>query len=181
VLILRNRFGSCAKFLFSDIFHKTNILNIYKKCGAHIRFHSTTNLITVPSYNISDSFDNQVLAIMSDLRKSRMKIDSILEQDLKEGIEHFENFHTKQALSCFTRIISLISGDDADDLCTKERRLIGLAFTNKAKILRVGTEKDESLALAHLEQALKISPNLKEAEDLLSSLLAERAVPKLIK
>ena len=109
-------------------------------------------------------FEPDSTLIFQDLVSSRMKVDSLLNSNLQEGIQFFEKHAVYEAMICFHKIIDFEMHDHVNNLSINERKLVALALTYVADIERIGTEADEDKALKYLEEALELSPNLEKAE-----------------
>ena len=121
-------------------------------------------------------FNLEEMKIVETFEKSRIQRDNLIKNTIKEGLNRLESHDIDDAGTYFDKVIAMLS---ADGLTVQERNLLAQAHTYKAKTLRIGSEASEDSALVHLELALAILPDFKEAISIKDSILIDRTPPEM--
>jgi len=111
--------------------------------------------------------------VFSRFQNTRANFNNLLRKYLERGIMSLEQKDYTSSLDDFDCLIDLVDGELIEDLSELQKGMIASAHLHKAKILRIGDMNEAKLAFYHLEQALSILPDMKEAAELKEALVSD--------
>jgi hypothetical protein len=117
---------------------------------------------------------HEEMQVVNEFQKYRNQVDDLLRDNIQKGRDLLESYKFDKAGIYFDKVIATLP---IDGLTMQEKNLLAQAHTYKAKTLRIGSEASEDTALMHLELALAISPDFKEAISERDSILVDRTLP----
>lgn len=170
---MQSRFSKSTRLIqsllqesFQPIRHHVNKQNVRLKSSTAINFN-------FPAIEISPSLRSGFIYNTSNLAIEK------LENHVQEGLNHFENYKTREAMSSLNKSLDILYCKKTKELSPKEKNLFSQALTCKAKIVRIGSFEDQIIAEKLLDKALEISPGFTEAENLKESMRADRGLPSM--
>jgi len=105
-----------------------------------------------------------------------LKFDHTIKSYLQSAKNSYQLKEYSKAAEFYDKIIKLFEDKKIKDITHPQRFLLAKSLTYKASIIRVGTQEDENLALAHLEKALDLCPGLKISKGIRDSILSDRCI-----
>ncbi len=142
-------------------------------------FHSakrSASTIVMPISLPEKSLIAEHKSLLQEFRARRNAYDALLRQELNEGVSKINRKEYTQSLIHFEKVIALASGESISNLTAEEKRILSHAYAYSAQILsRLGSDERKK-ALAHLDLALELDPNLTIALDCKNSLSSEKLI-----
>ena len=146
--------------------HATEIKEAARFCEISKEFDWVKKLFS----NVKNRFENELVIIENRLRHNvECGIDCLKKHDLSTAMRYFD-----------AAIALIIEKNDRVHLSEHGKTMLAEAYTKKANILRIGSEEDEKMALACLDEALDIVQDFPKAVILKRSLLIGQASPEMV-
>ncbi len=153
-------------------FHSFFTTKLRDKAPSNARQLSTIVLSTFPH----ELLNHEIKSSREKYRKNRKLFDTKLEEYLTSGLNKCARGKHSSGLSDFQKILALMNHEEIRNLTKNQTLLLAKTYTESAKVLSVGTVNEEKTALEHLDKAIELVPDYKDALILKRSILSGNSI-----